>query len=200
MSIWIKHRGEDCPRSLWSGGATLELAIAPEGARYADRDFLWRVSSAAVELEESLFTPLPDYERLIAPLQGELCLSHNGGEPLLLRPYQIHRFSGADETRSRGRCTDFNLMLRRGAAEGEMEALRLGDESRELTAPAGETLLLYCAEGACRIESDTRQSELRQGESLQISGCGALRVRAAGAAGAAVMLCRMRRCGDGGKT
>lgn len=195
MSIWIKRGEWDCPRALWSGGATLQLAIAPEGARYADRDFLWRVSSATVELEESVFTPLPDYERLITPLRGEMSLSHNGGEPVALAPYQVHRFSGGSETRSRGRCTDFNLMLRRGAAEGEMEALRLGDESRELSASADETLLFYCVEGACRIESDARQSELRQGESLQVSGWEALRAHAAGPVGAAVMLCRIRRSG-----
>ena len=196
MSIWIKRGAEDCPRALWSGGATTQLAIGPEGAQYEARDFLWRVSSATVELEESVFTPLPDYERLITPLRGELSLFHSGGEPLLLRPFQVHRFSGGSETRSRGRCTDFNLMLRRGAAEGEMAALVLGDESRRLTASDGETLLLYCAEGACRIESDAQQAELRQGESLQLSGCAALRVRAMEPSGAAVMLCRIRLCGQ----
>ena len=32
--------------SQWSGGTTTQVAIAPEGAVYADRDFLWRISSA----------------------------------------------------------------------------------------------------------------------------------------------------------
>ena len=44
----------------WSGGTTTQLTIAPAGAVYADRDFLWRVSSATVELDESDFTALPD--------------------------------------------------------------------------------------------------------------------------------------------
>lgn len=39
---------------------------------YADRDFLWRLSSAKVELDHSDFTPLPDYERLISVLHGDL--------------------------------------------------------------------------------------------------------------------------------
>ena len=56
--------------TLWSGGTTTQMAIAPEGAVYADRDFLWRFSSAKVELEHSDFTPLPDYVRLIAVLHG----------------------------------------------------------------------------------------------------------------------------------
>ena len=49
--------------TAWSGGTTTQLAIAPEGAVYADRKFLWRLSSAQVELEHSDFTPLPDYDR-----------------------------------------------------------------------------------------------------------------------------------------
>ena len=56
--------------SQWSGGTTTQLAIAPEGAVYADRDFLWRISSATVDLEESDFTALPDYVRLISVLDG----------------------------------------------------------------------------------------------------------------------------------
>ena len=48
--------------SAWSGGATTEIRIMPEGSRYADREFLWRLSSATVEVEESTFTALPDYD------------------------------------------------------------------------------------------------------------------------------------------
>lgn len=111
--------------SAWSGGTTTQLAIHPPEAKYADRDFLWRISSATVELEESDFTALPDYDRLIATLQGDIVLTHNGGEALTLHPFEVHAFSGADATHSVGRCTDFNLMLRRGRATGTMEALHL---------------------------------------------------------------------------
>ena len=120
----------------WSGGTTTQLAIWPENAVYADRDFLWRVSSATVDLEASDFTPLPDYDRLIATLQGEIVLTHNGGEPLRLRPLEVHAFSGADATHSVGRCTDFNLMLRRGRAAGSMEALRLTEAPTRLSVGA----------------------------------------------------------------
>ena len=54
----------------WSGGLTTQLGIAPASAVYADRDFLWRLSSATVEDAESDFTALPDYERLISTLEG----------------------------------------------------------------------------------------------------------------------------------
>ena len=124
--------------SAWSGGTTTQLAIYPENAVYGERDFLWRVSSALVELEESDFTPLPDYDRLIATLEGEIVLSHNGGAPLRLRPLEVHAFSGADATHSVGRCRDFNLMLRRGRASGTMEPLRLTEAPTRLHAGGSE--------------------------------------------------------------
>ena len=40
--MW-RHLGEaDTCSSRWSGGTTTQLAIAPEGADYGKRDFLWR--------------------------------------------------------------------------------------------------------------------------------------------------------------
>ena len=94
----------------WSGGLTTQLGIAPAGAVYADRDFLWRLSSATVEDTESDFTALPDYERLISTLEGTIELNHNGGEKLTLNPYEVHRFDGGDDTHSWGCCRDFNLL------------------------------------------------------------------------------------------
>ena len=135
--------------SAWSGGTTTQLAIFPPEAKYSDRDFLWRVSSATVELEESDFTALPDYDRLIATLRGEIVLTHNGGAPLTLRPFEVHAFSGADATHSVGRCTDFNLMLRRGRASGTMEALHLAGSAQ--TSPAkGRGSAVSGAEEGCR--------------------------------------------------
>ena len=78
---------KDYITTKWSGGLTTQLGIAPEGAVYADRDFLWRLSSATVEDAESDFTALPDYERLISTLEGTIELNHNGGEKLTLNPY-----------------------------------------------------------------------------------------------------------------
>ena len=80
----------DYATSLWSGGTTTEIGIGPEGACYQDRSFLWRISSAAVELEESTFTSLPDYERWILTLDQPITLQHNGGEPVALPPFAPH--------------------------------------------------------------------------------------------------------------
>ncbi|MBQ4424948.1 MAG: HutD family protein [Lachnospiraceae bacterium] len=156
--------------SNWSGGKTVQIAIAPEGARYADRDFLWRLSSATVELEESDFTALPDYERWIAPVSGEMILTHNGGEEITLKPYDVHSFDGADDTRSRGRCTDFNLMLRKGRCGGVIRALGNGEAGQEVLIPEArtDTLIVYCTEGNVAVETGEESVFLKAGEALQL--------------------------------
>ena len=189
---------EDYTVSNWSGGTTTQLAIFPPEAKYADRDFLWRVSSATVELEASDFTVLPDYERLIATLKGDIVLTDNDGAPLRLQPYAVHAFSGADATHSVGRCTDFNLMLCRGRASGTMEAMTV-DTTLEPCAPVslvstpGETLLLYCADGTCTAIEETTQAgaqsvSLRPGETLLLTEPASLRLSGQGR----FLLCRMR--------
>ena len=136
----------DYVTTQWSGGATTQLAIAPKGAVYADRDFLWRLSSATVELDESDFTPLPAYDRVISTLRGDMVLAHNGGERLTLHPYEIHDFSGADDTHSWGRCTDFNLMGVRGC---EMRQIRL-------TLAAHESALIEDAPAQLTVEGSAK--------------------------------------------
>ena len=145
MAPHITHLTQaDYQISQWSGGTTTQIAIAPQGALYADRDFLWRLSSATVDLDESDFTPLPDYHRLIAPLRGEMELTHDGGPLISLAPYQVHAFDGGADTHSRGRCVDFNLMLRKDRCVGSVSPLRTSGGPVSFSAePGSSTLILY---------------------------------------------------------
>ena len=173
---WELITREQYVTTRWSGGTTTQLAIAPEGAVYADRDFLWRLSSAGVELEHSDFTPLPDYDRLISILEGELELKIGGGERFPLLPLRLKAFDGGAPVESWGRCTDFNLMVRKGAAQAAAQALRLGAGSAlawDAPVAAPETfpkltLALYCAQGAFSADgAAARAGELllcREGE------------------------------------
>lgn len=47
---WKLLTQENYVTTLWSGGTTTQLAIAPEGAVYADRDFLWRFSLSLIHI------------------------------------------------------------------------------------------------------------------------------------------------------
>ena len=181
---------DDYHRTAWSGGTTTELAISPAGAEYGARNFLWRVSSATVEVKESTFTDLPDYERWICPLTGEMILSHNCGEEICLHPYEPHFFHGGDQTRARGLCTDFNLMLRIGEADGRMEHLCLGREEQLFTPlPEAGEVLLYCADGECAAFICGQRWELKRGETLRIESPGLIQL--SGQDTAHLMICQM---------
>ncbi|MBK5240500.1 HutD family protein [Clostridium sp.] len=57
--------------SVWSGGTTTELYIHPKGSIYSEHDFNWRLSSAVVEVERSIFTPLQGITRLVMIMKGK---------------------------------------------------------------------------------------------------------------------------------
>lgn len=147
--------------SQWSGGATMQIAISPRNAVYANRDFLWRVSSASVDLEESTFTPLNDYHRWIAPIKGNMRLFHANGSSATLPPYSVYQFDGALPTHSQGRCTDFNLMLRKSKAYGLIRSLELSVGAIQNIAVQSivgkhfskADLLVFCCAGMVDIEA-----------------------------------------------
>ena len=170
--------GEDYRVTAWSGGTTTELSIEPRESIYADRDFLWRLSSATVELEESDFTSLPDYDRIIMTLQGSIELRHNGGGWLELQEYEPYSFDGADDTQSIGKVVDFNLMLRKGKCRGAVIPLRMMDnESADLRGilmqdmPQFDEIMIYCPKGHLDITDDEGNvSRLAPGDTLRIEG------------------------------
>lgn len=101
--------------TAWSGGLSREIMIFPPDADYGPRNFLYRVSSAVVESRESIFTDLPDYNRFIVPLSGELTLSINQ-EQHHLAPFSVLAFDGGAKTTSQSgaNLTDLNLMVKKG--------------------------------------------------------------------------------------
>ena len=156
----------DFVSSQWSGGATHQLAIAPEGAVYADRDFLWRFSSARVELEHSDFTALPDYNRLISVLDGQLDMKIGEGERFSLAPLAVRAFDGGVAVESWGQCTDYNLMLRKGKAQGSAQSLVLeagAALSWTAAVPAPQdypncTVAIYCVSGDVTVDGVQAQA------------------------------------------
>lgn len=173
MEPVIRHLlPKDYVATTWSGGTTTQVAIGPADAVYADRTFGWRISSATVELEESDFTPLPDYDRFIAPLKGEMRLWHDGGSEITLEPCHIHFFDGGSATYSVGKCTDFNLMLRKGRCTGGVYCVHLGEEcqvSLPLAQPvlgAEETVVVYCVHGSGSLSDSSASARFGAGEAV----------------------------------
>lgn len=173
-----KIKKSECAAAAWSGGTTTEFLIMPEGSVYGERNFLWRLSSATVDLDESTFTALPDYDRIIMTLEGGMDLSHNGGEWIHLKEFMPHEFDGGDVTVSRGRVTDFNLMLRKGICTGRMilviahskETGALPDGENPKTDGKAADYILYCHQGVLTLTVGASEEALEGGQALYISG------------------------------
>ena len=168
----------DYKTAEWSGGATTELSIAPENSIYADRDFEWRLSSATVEVEESVFTSLPDYNRIIMTLQGGIRLTHNQGEWIELPEFTPHAFDGGDKTVSIGKVIDFNLMMRKGVCTGDVVPMcvKAGDSGRidkmlSEQVQNYKVIMVYCYEGILLISLENGDKyEVRKGDVLKLTG------------------------------
>lgn len=148
-------RPEAARRVPWRNGrgTTVEWAIAPAGAEAARLDFDWRVSAAGV-VEDGPFSAFPGYDRWIVVTDGEgMTLDHGGAAPSRsLRRGEPYRFDGAWPTSARlldGPVADLNLMLRRGAAGGDLVVVPGGAE-REVVLGAG-VAFGFAVRGAWRV-------------------------------------------------
>ena len=197
---WELLKQQDYVTTKWSGGTTTQLAIAPEGAVYADRDFLWRFSSAGVELEHSDFTPLPDYNRLISVLRGDLDMKIGEGARFALDRMEVKSFDGGVPVESWGKCTDFNLMLRKGEARGLLRpvCLAAGDsteiafESAESSAFPQATLLLFCGAGTAAVTIAGEEVRLEERTSLLVRDAARCRLQALALEDAALLIAEMQ--------
>lgn len=178
MEDYIKTlKKEDYKTSSWSGGTTTELLIFPPEALYSERNFIWRLSSANVNVEASTFTSLPGISRIIMVLEGELVLEHEGHHKALLKAFQQDSFSGAWITNSYGKVTDFNLMMAEGC-RGKLEMLsiepgketKLSFNNEKSQNEYGHiTEAFYCASGEIEvIINENKRSKLLQGDLVYI--------------------------------
>lgn len=179
-------RGADLVASPWKngGGVTREVAAFPEGA--ALDAFVWRVSVADVA-QAGPFSRFVGIDRTLVLLSGAgMLLDEAGGATHALRePLDIARFEGETAIDARlidGATRDFNLMVRRGTATGDVAIWR--DEMRaELDA---DVVLLFCAQGellvttgdhahaTTLVSNDTLRIDNARALSCEVKGKGAL--------------------------
>ena len=112
------------------GGETLEIATHPERADIGS--FAWRVSVAEVT-RDGPFSSFPGVDRTLVLLAGNGMRLDGAGDPLDLRvPFEPVTFVGEASlhcTLADGPTRDFNLMVRREAASGEVVVVREGSRA-----------------------------------------------------------------------
>ncbi len=173
MEHKIYHEN-DMQIGKWMGGTTKELAIFPQNSKYLDRNFIWRVSSATIEVEESNFTKLPDYNRVLMVLDGDVVLAHQDERVARLKQYEQDRFDGAFKTRSFGKITDYNLMTLKGN-EGFLTYIQPTEQPQQVTFNNIEgfhknSFGFFCAKGYAVVTLNGQSIMVCEGQQLVIDG------------------------------
>jgi uncharacterized protein len=171
-------RKEEQKTTTWTGGTTTELAIYPKDTAYSERNFMWRLSSARVEVENSTFTSLSGIWRLIMVLEGEMALEHENQHSTFLKPFEQDSFSGEWVTKSTGKVKDFNLMLAKGC-KGKLGAIKIEKEALfEINVESSNcsdefislTEAFYCVKGNIAVAiNKTEIFDLNEGDLLLIN-------------------------------
>ena len=99
----------------WAKGTTTELLKFPPESDFLKRDFIFRISTATVEAEESTFSDFSGLTRILMVLEGSITLIHEGRYQKHLNPYDQDTFDGSWSTRSIGKVRDFNVMFNKQA-------------------------------------------------------------------------------------
>ncbi|AJA70736.1 HutD family protein [Myroides odoratimimus] len=123
---------EEITASIWSGGKTNEYVIYPRDAKYVDKDFIFRISSATIEAVPSEFTRFDGYRRYLSMLEGDLKLYRHGKEEYYTTN-TLFSFDSEEDITSYSLGKDFNLMLHRS----------IKDEVVQISADALNTSVLY---------------------------------------------------------
>ncbi len=117
----------DYRRMPWKngGGHTTEIAVHPADAGSAS--FVWRISVAEID-RNGPFSRFPGIDRTLVLLSGDGIRLTGAGDPMELQtPYEPVTFAGEapiDCSLIGGPTRDFNLMVRRDAAHGEVIVVR----------------------------------------------------------------------------
>ena len=150
----------------WSGGITTELFISPLKSSYAERNFDFRISTATVEAEETVFTSLPTIKRTLMVLDGKMTLEHENQHQSNLGKFDIDRFDGEWKTKSIGKCSDFNLMTR-GNTDGDMvgKFIEKG-EFIEQTSAKETKLFIYGIAGKMTVHVNEIEYFIEKGDLL----------------------------------
>ncbi|MEG1528564.1 MAG: HutD family protein [Clostridia bacterium] len=157
--------------TVWSGGKTRQIFIYPTCADYAKRDFLFRVSSATIEIEQSNFTILPNINRFIAPIGCSFTLQdQHTKQNIRLNNCQIYEFNGSCPITCYGKGQDLNLFTTSGVC-GSMRLCK-GLEDIYLQSNQAKWCFIYAVTDIkveitnCKI---VKQFDLLCGQTLNIT-------------------------------
>ncbi|MBI9052674.1 MAG: HutD family protein [Bacteroidales bacterium] len=167
----IEHiKAADLKTNNWSGGTTTQLVIYPKDSDYKKQNFLFRLSTARVECEESTFTKLCGISRKLMILDGEIKIEHKNHHSKTLKKFEQDSFEGDWNTKSYGKAVDFNLMTK-GNTKGKIESLVIKNKKKISINSDFNFYGLYVYSGEIKILVNSKEIRLLKGDFLSIN-CG----------------------------
>lgn len=159
--------------ATWSGGITKEIEIYPKTSSYSERNFLWRLSSATVTDENSIFTELPAYDRFLMVQKGDVRLSIGDKEEIYLSEFECCEFDGGDTTNSQGKIIDYNLMIKKGN-KGKLTFVQVSGNKKETNRVEVDEFDqyvegYYISEGYAVINVNGQKTLMEEGNQLIIT-------------------------------
>lgn len=141
----------DLTPSYWSGGSTTEIFIYPEGSDFKEGNYEIRFSVATVEVATSTFTLLPNTQRTLTLLEGELELDING-KKTSLKPFQSADFLGDDQVTSTGIAKDFNVIAQSGKPYYVRKVGYIKGEVTTATLNEFDNMMIMVLQGCIEVE------------------------------------------------
>lgn len=130
---------EQLKPNLWAGGSTYQYYLYPANSSYAEKDFLFRISSATIEQSPSVFTQFQGYTRYLSMLDNALDVTINGAAQHFEKQ-QIFLFDSNDTVVSTSLGTDFNWMIHKSIKQHHLEITK---QSQQCNSPF---ILLFALE------------------------------------------------------
>lgn len=135
--------------NAWANGTTTELVKFPPESDFLKRDFIFRISTATVEAEQSTFSDFIGLTRILMVLEGSMTLIHEGRYQKHLNPYEQDTFDGSWATKSIGKVRDFNLMCN-AQAMGSTRAFKMEKSQEQVIAMNQKRIILFIHVGSFR--------------------------------------------------
>ena len=135
----------------WSGGSTSEIYIYPIDGDFKSGNYQARISLAKVDVEESLFSPLPGVERTLTVLEGDHQLSLNDRGFVPVNQYSPVTFSGDEKTESRGKALNFNFM-KKTSEKHEVNVMQADQTEKIVVMPKYKNALIFIIDGKTKTD------------------------------------------------
>ena len=143
------------------GAEITQMAVFPGDSDPGAADYLWMVSCEKRGEADCELPLLADYTRWIAPLFGELELSHEGRERFKMKQYDIHSFDGDVATHFFSRSSNLCISLRRNFYEDSVVHLDMkkGETQSFADMDSWNTVLIYCCSGKTAVGGSTLKTD-----------------------------------------